>query len=341
MYCPFLSIMAIINQSFIMIDRLLAFIERHDLLILSTHDPADADGLGSQMVLACVLRWKGKNFRIINASAIPKHFRSIDPLGLVEQWDDDRHGNLPEQAGFILMDTADEVNTGKMKDVFYRAKEVFVIDHHEPKPVAAFQGIADPSAASTCEMVVEIAHAIGAVIDPQTALSAYIGIAHDSGFFAYPKTGPKTLRSALILLECGVNPTDVYRQLYENTSTEALLLQQKALSSLTLYCGNRVAVQLLRMEDFTETCAAHDETDGFVNFPLKSKDVLVSLLLKESPEGKVRCSLRSKGAINVAKIAQDLGGGGHVNASGFKSDLNIEQTVEQAIKAITKILDIP
>ena len=324
-----------------MIDKRLAFIERHDFFILTTHDPADADGLGAQMVLACILRWKNKRFRIINASAIPKHFRPMDPHDIVEQWDNLQHGGLLEQSGLFLLDTADENNTGKMKDLIFRAKEVFVIDHHEPKPFAAFPGIADSTAASTCEITVEMADILGAVIDQQTALSAYIGIAYDTGFFAYPKTSPRTLRAALTLLGSGVNPSDVYRQLNENTSPEALLLQKKAISSLTLYCQNRVAVQSLRLKDFVETGAAHDETDGFVNFPLKSRDIVVSLLLKESPEGKVRCSLRSKGAINVAKIAQSLGGGGHINASGFKSEQNIERTRTQALTKIAEYLGMP
>jgi phosphoesterase RecJ-like protein len=324
-----------------MVDKLAEFMGRHDFFILTTHDPADADGLGAQLVTACILRGQGKNFRIINASVIPKHFKYMDPQGIVEQWDKEHHGNMVEQAGLILLDTADERTTGQMKEAVCRSKEVFVIDHHEPKPHAAFSGIADPSSASTCELTVELAKSLGAVLDPQTALAAYIGIAYDTGFFAYPKTGPRTFHSALTLFELGVKPNDVYRHLHENASTEALLLQKSALSSLTLHCENRVAVQILRLEDFAEAGALQDETEGFVNFPLKAKEIVVSLLLKESPEGKIRCSLRSKGNINVARIAQELNGGGHINASGFKSELDIDQTLSLTLAKIAEHLDRP
>ena len=107
--------------------------------------------------MTCILRGQGKKFRVINASAIPKHFRYMNPKGMIEQWDKEQHGELPEQAGLILVDTADENTTGQMKEAVCRAKEVFVIDHHEPKPHAAFSGIADPSSASTCELTVELA----------------------------------------------------------------------------------------------------------------------------------------------------------------------------------------
>jgi phosphoesterase RecJ-like protein len=321
--------------------QLLKFIDRHDFFILTTHDPADADGLGAQLVLACILRNRGKNVRIINASAKPGHFRFMDPQGLIEQWDDKKHGGLPEQAGMVLLDTADERTTGLMQDKVRRSKEAFVIDHHEIKEGLSYKGITDPSSASTCEMTVELAITLGAPLDAEAAFAAYIGIAYDSGFFAYPKTGPRTFQAALSLFEMGVKPNDVYQHLHENASTGALLLQKQALSNLTLHCGNRVAMQVLRLEDFAIAGAQQDETEGFVNFPMRAQEVLVSVMFKESPEGKVRCSLRSKGMVNVAKIAHEFQGGGHINASGFKSDMDIDSLIPLTLEKIAVMLDGP
>ena len=321
--------------------QLAKFIGRHDFFILTTHDPADADGLGAQLVTACILREKGKKFRIINASAIPRQFKFMDSQGIVEQWDDVQHGKLPEQAGLILLDTASADTTGQMKEIVYRAREVFVIDHHEPGPRFDFKGISDPSSASTCELTIALAEAFGAALDPSAASAAYIGIAYDTGFFAYPKTGPGTLQSAVTLLGLGVKPNEAYQRLHENASVEALLLQKKALTGMTLHCGNRVAVQTLRLNDFAEAGALPEDTEGFVNFPLKAKEVVVSLLFKESPDGKVRCSLRSKGNINVAKIAQEFNGGGHINAAGIKSKLDLDQTLAVVMEKVAQHLDEP
>jgi len=321
--------------------ELMKFIGRHETFLLTTHDPADADGLGAEMIMACILRQQGRTFRIINASAIPQHSQFLDPQRIIEQWDDEQHRGLPEQNGMILLDTADVDNTGVMKEAVCRAKEVFVIDHHEPKPGLTFEGISDPSAASTCELTVALAEALITPIDPQSAFAAYIGIAYDTGFFAYPKTGPKTLRAALTLLERGVEPNEVYRHLHENTSVGALLLQQRAIAGMTLHCNNRVAVQVLRLDDFTAAGALPEDTDGLVNFPLKSRDIVVSLMIKEAQDGKTRCSLRSKGAVNVAQIAQEFHGGGHVNASAFKSKLNIDETLAAVLAKIPEHLDKP
>ena len=322
-----------------MVEKFLELLNRHDFFVLTTHDPADADGIGAQMVVASILRERGKQFRIINASPTPEQFRFMDSSALIESWDTDKHGAVTEKSALIIVDTADEHTLGKMTEVCGRSREVFVIDHHEPKPEAAFSGMYDSAAASTCELTVEIAEAAGTSLDPETAFAAYTGMAYDTGFFAYPKTGQKTFQTAILLLQRGANPSKAFELLCQNTSTRTLLLQKKAIGSMALYLGNRVAVQTLRTEDFTGTGTTLEDTDGIVNFPLKSRDIAVSFLLKESPDKKVRCSLRSKGSINVAKIAQEFGGGGHLNAAGFKSDAGIDQTLAKAIAAIAGLLE--
>jgi phosphoesterase RecJ-like protein len=239
----------------------------------------------------------------------------------------------------FLLDTAEENHLGDMKDAVLRSKEVFILDHHEPKPAALFSGINDPAAASTCEMVVEMAEAAGAEIDPQSAFAAYTGIIFDTGSFAYSKTGPRTFKAAVTLINTGVNPHEAFRKLCENSPTGALLLQKRAFSGMAFHCRGRVASQVLRKEDFTETGTESDDTEGFVNVPLKSRDILVSFLIKESQKGKTKCSLRSKGSINVAEIARCFGGGGHVNASGFKSNMDVDRTLAAVLEKISSHLD--
>jgi phosphoesterase RecJ-like protein len=322
----------------IMIDKLKAFIERHDLFILTTHDPADADGLGAQLVFASILRAMGKQLRIINSSPIPEQFIFMDSQGIIEQLDPQKHDALPERAAVVMLDTADLHNIGQMRDLVCRAKEVFIIDHHEVISTVHFSGICDPKAASACELTVELAVELGVTLDSRTAFAAYTGMVHDTGFFAYQKTSVRSFRAAITLLDFGVNPTEVYQELRENTALRSLLLQKKAFASLEIHCGGQVASQVLRTEDFAELGAVNDDSDGFVNVPLRAREIMVSVLVKESRKGKVKCSLRSKAAIDVSKIAHDFGGGGHINAAGFKSDLNVDQTLALALTKITASL---
>ncbi|MCL2127332.1 MAG: DHHA1 domain-containing protein [Treponema sp.] len=324
-----------------MYENLTEFIERHDLFIITTHDPADADGLGAEIVFSRILAARGKQWRIINASPVPDNLRFLNAGGIVEQWNNEKHDALPEQAALFMLDTTDLHNIGAMREAACRTREIFVVDHHEQKLSAALLGICDSAAASASEMAVELAEFTGAALDLPAALAAYVGIVYDTGFFAYSKTGPRTFRTALALIEAGVMPNEVYTRLRENSSTAALLLQRKALSSLRLHYNGRVASQVIYLSDFTETGALPEDTDGLVNIPLKSKDVRVSILVKEAQDGKVRCSMRSKGAINVSKITQDLGGGGHVNAAAFKTDLPVNKTLEITLARLAEQIDKP
>jgi phosphoesterase RecJ-like protein len=323
-----------------MLETVLAFIGRHDSFIITTHDPADADGLGAELVFAAILRKRGKAFRVINASAVPALFQFVNGAGLIEGWNEETHGGIPEQSALIMVDTSDEYLLGRMKDVPARAREVLVFDHHEAKPLSAFSGVIESGAASTCELAVEVASLAGVELDPQTAMAAYTGIVYDTGFFAYSKTSAQTFRAALKTLEQGVNPHYVYRQLMENASTGALLLRKRVISTLELHAGGRIAVLLLRKEDLAATGAHLEDAETFINIPLHAKEITVSILVKESPDGAVRCSLRSKGVINVSKIAQAFGGGGHVSAAGFKSRLSVEDTLGEVLATVESQLEI-
>ena len=313
------------------------FLKRHSSLVITTHDPADADGLGAERLFFHIARGLGKQVRVINASPTPEKFRFIDPDNTIEIWEDVRE-TLPRGAAMVILDTADEYNIGELREIIPYMADVFVIDHHEPNQFCTFNGFIDNSASSVSELTVELALAAGIDLNPECALAAYTGIVYDTGFFAYPKTTMRTFKAALALVEAGVNPYSVHREMNENASTGALLLQKSVLSTLEIHNQGRVAVQVFKKEDLETTGAYFEDAENFINLPLKSRDIEVSILIKENREGQTRCSLRSKGIINVSKIAQALGGGGHVTAAGFKSTLNPKETLELVLVRVNEAL---
>jgi phosphoesterase RecJ-like protein len=105
---------------------------------------------------------------------------------------------------------------------------------------------------------------------------------------------------------------------YESNSISTLVLMSKVLATLELHYDNQVAVQTMTQELLRQAGASYEESDLLINIPLRSADVRVSVFFKENLEGIKRCSLRSKGNIDVAAIAQSFGGGGHKTAAGFK-----------------------
>jgi len=314
------------------------FLERHSSLILTTHDRADADGLGAEKAFSYIAGKLGKKVRIINSGPVPEHFRFMDPDNSIEIWKDVKD-TINENCALVILDTTDEYNIGDLKDFISCASEVFVIDHHEPNQFCEFSGLIDNTASSTCELVVEYANEVNIRLTPESAMAAYAGMVYDTGFFSYSKTTGRTFRAALVLVETGVKPYFVYKELNESSSNGTLLLQKKVLSTLEIHNKGRVATQILSKDDLISLGARYEDAENFINIPMKSKEIEVSILVKENKEGQVRCSLRSKGSVNVSKMAQIMGGGGHVNAAGFKSSLDIKDTLEKILSVVTEDLE--
>ena len=321
-----------------MTNAVFEFLNRHSSLIFTTHDAADADGLGAERVLYYIANSMGKQVRIINSNPVPINFRFMDPGNSIEIWDNVQE-LIPLGAALVILDTSDEYYIGKLREFIPHAKEVFVIDHHEPNPFCTFNGYIDPTASSTSEMVVELAKATRLTLPVDYAVAAYAGIAYDTGFFAYPKTTSRTFKAALDLVDTGINPNKIYRELNESSSTGAIMLQKMILSTLEIHNHGRVAVQVLKKEDLEKCGANYEDAENLINVPMKSREIEVSILIKENREGEIRCSLRSKGNVNVSKIAQTMGGGGHATAAGFKSSRDIGETLAAVLSKVSEKLD--
>ncbi len=322
------------------LDRALQFFRAHDSFILTTHEGPDADGLGAEILLAKSLRSLGKTVRVVNSDPVQDRFSFMDPEGLIERWDPAQHGALAAVSALAVLDS-DTTNLGTVgEELVPYAAASFVVDHHEPPPMEKTPGYRDATASSTSELALRIALGLGAPIDPLAAQAALAGIVYDTGSFMYPKTDARTFRAAMDLAIYGAVPNEIHRALHESASLGALLLMKSVLATLELQEGGRVAVQTLLSADIQAACARYEDADPLVSIPLGCKDVEVSLLFKESETGQLRCSLRSKGSVNVSLIAQSFGGGGHKTAAGFKSRKGLAETREEVLQKVSTALAV-
>lgn len=309
------------------------FIETHDNLILTAHETPDGDALGSESALYRVLRNLGKQVLIFNADEMAGKYGFIDPEGAIRVLTEDvlPPDNLDEWV-LIILDTNDIHNIGCVSDrILPKVQDYLILDHHESGESIAMGNLIESDASSTCELLYELFTEMGADIDFDTAQALYVGIVYDTGSFIYPKTTAKTFRIAEDLVSKGVSPNHVYAKIYESNSISSLMLQSRVLSSLELFYDEHVAVQTMLKETLASCNAIFEEADTLINIPLKSEDIKVSVFFKENYEGVLRCSMRSKGNINVAEIAQLYGGGGHKTAAGFKSAYPLESIKEKVL----------
>jgi len=315
------------------------FLTRTRRFIITAHETPDGDAIGSECAMQRALTSIGKEAIIINADPTPHKFSYLDTDRAVSVLDGGRA--IPpdiEEYSLLMLDTNDVRNIGQVATlVLPRVREYFIIDHHERDEADTLGGnFIQKGASSTCEILYQLLKEMNVRIDLPIAQALYTGIVYDTGCFIYPKTTAVTFEIARDLVAAGVEPNYVYTKIYESNSISALVLQSLVLATLELHFGDRVSILTMDRKMILDSKANYEESDQLINIPLKSEDIRVSVFFKENVEGLVRCSMRSKGNINVAEIAQRFDGGGHKTAAGFKCRESIVKTKEIILSDLRK-----
>jgi len=302
-----------------LLNDLCEVLKKNDKFLICTHVAPDGDGLGAEYALCSALLDLNKKTLILNSDQMPPKYYFIDKRKIIKTLGID--GAYPkdvEDWTLVVLDT-NPSNIGSLADISAVRKNsgLFVIDHHEIDKENQYPAWLNSSSSSTCEMVFDLLEALNAKITPDIAVALYAGIVYDTGSFAYPKTQARTFEIAEILVRNGAIPNAVFSQLYARKSKASLKLQTMVTGTLRLYHNDNVAIQIMSRETLIASGAHYEEAQELVNYPLQCSCVQVSIFLKENEEGVRRCSMRSKGSVNCAVIAQSFGGGGHKTASGF------------------------
>ncbi|HUW69874.1 MAG TPA: bifunctional oligoribonuclease/PAP phosphatase NrnA [bacterium] len=317
-----------------------AFLATGNHFILTSHSMPDADGLGAEYALTRALKTLGKDVRAINADQYTESYSFIDQQHVIESLSTaDMDDASIKRSIVVLIDTNDIQYTGDMADaIIMKAVDALIIDHHEVKERIDSRICSVPELSSTCEIAYRILEALSIPVEPDMATALFAGIVFDTGSFAYSKTGTGTFQVALALVEAGASPSAIHRSLYESSSISVLLLNKAVLSTLELHAENRIAIQTMIAETLKETCSSYEDAEGLINVPLQAACIEVSIFFKENEQGTLRCSLRSKGGVNVAQIAQSFGGGGHKSAAGFKSPFPLALIRSRVLELVSAAL---
>lgn len=313
-------------------------------VLLTTHIRPDGDALGSTAALAMGLKAQGIDAEILLLSHLPTKYAFVyRDYSLVHH---DAEAGWPAGLSLDAFDAFVSVDTGtwsqlpglKEKVLAYKKPRV-VIDHHLTQEDWADVKLVVKEASAASEIVGELLTLWEVKIDEKIATALYLGLVSDTGWFQYSNTRPYTLRLAALLIEAGVNTDRLYQLLYQNERKERIALQARALQGLELLQDGRLAVMRIGKSDFDETRANVPDTENLINLPLQIATVQVSILLTEPRDfGPVRVSLRSKGQIDVAKFAEQFGGGGHARASGLKVDGDFKEAHDKVVAAMVKAM---
>jgi len=301
----------------------------------------DGDAIGSEIGLARFLAAAGRDVRIVNQEATPRNLAYLEERGpTIEVYESSQHDAAFAAADLvILLDNSAPDRLGRMESVVRSvASKVLCIDHHPTQRTIWSSEILDETSGATAAMVYELATAAGYRLDAASAEALYAGLATDTGFFRFNSARSRVHEIAALLLSAGVEPARCFREVYERNSPAWTRLLGRALADLRLDAGGRVVSVRITSAMESECGAEGADTSEMTTPLLAIEGVRIVLLFRELPEGRIKVSLRSKGEIDVYKLAAEFGGGGHRNASGIVTEGRLDDIAETIIARAAGLL---
>lgn len=310
------------------------------------HRSPDGDAMGSTLALWALLGKLGHQAVVIAPNEFPEFLAWMPGATEVLVYENDKENVaalLQQQELVFTLDFNALHRTGEMEHVLAKLSAPFVmIDHHEKPDAYATVMYSSTAFGSTCEMIYNFIEGLDLMhlMDVEIATCIYTGILTDSGSFRFPKTTGTTHRIVAELIDLGVNNTQVYSLLFDNNSQNALQLLGRGLQNLKLFPQWGASYTTLSAAELAEFHYTKGDTEGIVNYGLSIKGIFFTAIFIEHADEKIiKISFRSQGDFDVNRFAREhFNGGGHINAAGGKSYLNLEETVRKFERILQQTL---
>jgi phosphoesterase RecJ-like protein len=317
--------------------KLLNLVKQNRSFLIVGHINPEGDSLGSCLALALGLKKLGKkDICVLSRDPVPEVLKFLPSAKTVKQ--------KPPRKEFDVVFIVDCNTVERTGFEGFNAGKTGIIDHHVlpantaeselHKPVSA--SLIDPDAAAAGVLIYKVLTALKVPIDRSIAINLYTALLVDTGGFRYSNASPESLEIASHLVEAGAKPWGIAKELYENVPYDSMALLGLSLSTLKKKDG--IAWITTTKSRFKKTGTTAEDCEDFVDYPRRVKDIEVAVFFRQDGEKTFKISLRSKGGVNVQKIAKRFGGGGHAPAAGCKVNGTLREAQDKVLKAVRKAM---
>jgi phosphoesterase RecJ-like protein len=310
-----------------MLSQVVELIEEKQRFAITSHVRPDGDGLGSSLGLYWLLRARGKDPEVIMHDAVPHSYAELPGADAVRVT-----SSIDRQYDAVFVIECSDISRPGLAGL--DKQRVVNIDHHATTSLFGQINWIDATASAVGEMIYDLCKAIGVRPTKELAECVYTALLTDTGSFHYPNTSERTFKVASELVRAGVKPAKISQAVFSNYPWSKLDLLSRVLATARHDAAGRVAWMHQTLAMQAETGALEEDSDGFVNYPMSCGEIDTVAFLKETAPGIYRTSLRSKGEVNVARVAERFGGGGHRNAAGC----TLTGDLSEAERVITGLL---
>ncbi len=313
-----------------MIKEIAEAIRTGQTFLISSHTNPEGDAIGSVLALSLGLKSLGKEVEVLNQDPVPEMLMFLPG---VEDIVPQVRSSTRFDVAFVL-DCGSQDRLGNTVQGVNQAGKIINIDHHTGNSHFGHFNLVDPAASSTAEIIYDLFRAIPIEFTKPVAENIYTGILTDTGSFRYSNTSAKAFTVAKACLLAGVDPWKLAEKIYETQPLARLRLLKLALATLEVTEDGRIGFMTVSRKMMAESGASAGLTEDFINYPRSLKGTEVALLFREISSEEYRISLRSRGTIDVAKIAREFRGGGHPNAAGCTLEGNLLAVRARILTAI-------
>ncbi|MCX5854248.1 MAG: bifunctional oligoribonuclease/PAP phosphatase NrnA [Deltaproteobacteria bacterium] len=309
-----------------MLNKIIGIINNCQSFLITSHVRLDGDAIGSEMAMYQMLTHMGKIAVVYNQDETPGNYRFLPGTEEIVH-------TLPDLERYevaVVLDCSDLERIGDEASRIVDVKRIINIDHHISN--GNFGGFAyvDHQASSTGELLYRLIKAMGVDFTKDMATSLFAAILTDTGGFRYRNTKKDTLIASGHLIEKGADPQWISENIYESNPPSKIRLLTRVLDTLTFDWSKKVGYMVVSRKTLEETGALMEHTEGFVDVPRSIQGIEVSILFNEVSDQYFKLSLRSKGKVNVERVARTFGGGGHINAAACQIEGDLE-TIRQRV----------
>jgi phosphoesterase RecJ-like protein len=302
--------------------QVLQQIQQRRHFLVTSHARPDGDAIGSTLALAQILRKMGKNAAVMLADPVPMLYHPLPGSEAIVH-----SSQVSGDYDAVIILECDSVQRTRLRGL--ENQFLINIDHHvSSRPFANINWI-DPSAVATAELIFRLAQAAQVKITPEIATCLYTAVLTDTGAFCYAPTNACTFELAKFLVEHGADPGKIAQSVYFSSPMSKMCLLGAALSRLER--DGAITWMSVTRHDMERFGALDEDCEGLVNYALSISGVEVAIFFREVAQERIRVSIRSKGAVNVAEIAQKFGGGGHECAGGFSTEGPVEEAAKRVL----------
>lgn len=314
-------------------EEFLARVTSAQRVLIGTHLNPDGDALGSALALSHYLREQGISTEVLCNNPAPRNLRFLPGVDDVRFAPKESDHDL---AVVVDLDSLDRL--GRVRPYFEEHEHLVVIDHHQPHESPGFLRLVDVRAPATAVILTRIFRSASHPISPAVATCLLTGITTDTGSFRFQNTTPESLHLAAELIALGGDVVTIGEEVYQRKALPSVRLLGRAIEVMRLEENGGLGWATLSLDDFALTGATEEHTEGIVNEVLAVETVEIAALIREPSPGRVRASLRSRGAYDVAAVAREFGGGGHRAAAGCTFDTPLAEAEKLLVEAMRRCL---